>query len=107
MYALGLSSSLFLLYLAMKTMEMSIVDTAYTGIGVVGTVVAGILFWAIKRATRRLPLCRCWSHPSSRSRPPAIARSWLGARRQPAVQPSQDAVSCAHSFGQRIGLVGQ
>ncbi|QOZ84503.1 hypothetical protein DXT74_16295 [Chromobacterium sp. Rain0013] len=50
LYALGLSSSLFLLYLAMKTMEMSIVDTAYTGIGVVGTVVTGILFWGDKKS---------------------------------------------------------
>lgn len=91
----------------MKTMEMSIVDTAYTGIGVVGTVVAGILFWGDKKSHKEFASLSLLVASIVALKTPAIARSWLGARRQPAVQPSQDAVSCAHSFGQRIGLVGQ
>lgn len=54
MYALGLGSSLFLLYLAMKTIDMSIAYAAYTGIGVVGTVVTGILFWGDKKSYKKL-----------------------------------------------------
>lgn len=54
LYALGLISSLFLLYLAMKTIDMSIAYAAYTGIGVVGTVVTGILFWGDKKSYKKL-----------------------------------------------------
>ncbi|MBN3003123.1 quaternary ammonium compound-resistance protein SugE/paired small multidrug resistance pump [Chromobacterium alkanivorans] len=54
MYGLGLGSSLFLLYLAMKTIDMSIAYAAYTGIGVVGTVVTGILFWGDKKSGKKL-----------------------------------------------------
>ena len=52
-YAAGLSASLFFLYLAMRQIDVSIAYTSYTGIGVVGTVVSGILFWGEKKSVRK------------------------------------------------------
>ncbi|CAM4257898.1 DMT family transporter [Kerstersia similis] len=52
-YALGISTSLSFLYLAMRSIDMSVAYTAYTGIGVIGTVLAGILFWGDKSGARK------------------------------------------------------
>lgn len=52
-YAVGLSSSLLFLYLALRQIDVSIAYTSYTGIGVVGTVASGILFWGEKRSIKK------------------------------------------------------
>ncbi|NHC61913.1 DMT family transporter [Paenalcaligenes suwonensis] len=52
-YGLGLSSSLYFLYLSMRTIDVSIAYTAYTGIGVIGTVVSGIILWGDKGGARK------------------------------------------------------
>lgn len=52
-YGVGLSTSLYFLYLSMRTIDVSIAYTAYTGIGVIGTVVSGILLWGDKGGLRK------------------------------------------------------
>ncbi|GAB1255438.1 DMT family transporter [Desulfovibrio falkowii] len=52
-YGLGLTSSLFFLYLALRQIDVSIAYTSYTGIGVIGTVASGLLFWGEKRSFRK------------------------------------------------------
>ncbi|WP_221767977.1 MULTISPECIES: DMT family transporter [Stenotrophomonas] len=54
LHALGMSSSLYLLYLAMNTIDISIAYAAYTGIGVLGTVVVGMAFWDEKASLRKI-----------------------------------------------------
>lgn len=41
--------SLYFLHLAMRQIDMSIAYSAYTGIGVIGTVITGIIFWGESR----------------------------------------------------------
>ncbi|MEL7630488.1 SMR family transporter [Pectobacterium aroidearum] len=45
LYILSLSSSIFFLYLAMREIDISVAYAAYTGIGVVGTLTTGVIFW--------------------------------------------------------------
>ncbi|CAK7021529.1 DMT family transporter [Kerstersia gyiorum] len=52
-YALGISTSLSFLYLAMRSIDVSVAYTAYTGIGVIGTVLAGILLWGDSAGLRK------------------------------------------------------
>lgn len=45
LYCISLTSSLLLLHMAMKDIDVSVAYAVYTGIGVVGTILMGILFW--------------------------------------------------------------
>ncbi|EAQ5803286.1 hypothetical protein QHJ03_004025 [Salmonella enterica] len=53
-YILGICSSLYCLYLSMQYIDVSIAYAAYTGIGVIGTVAFGMLFWQESRSKRKL-----------------------------------------------------
>lgn len=54
MHVLGMSSSLYLLYLAMSSIDVSIAYAAYTGIGVIGTVIIGMTLWGEKASSRKI-----------------------------------------------------
>ncbi|WP_043970248.1 MULTISPECIES: multidrug efflux SMR transporter [Acinetobacter] len=53
LYLLSLTFSLFLLHLAMKTIDVSISYAIYTGIGVIGTILMGILFWGERKSIEK------------------------------------------------------
>ncbi|EKU50880.1 EamA-like transporter family protein [Acinetobacter sp. WC-323] len=53
LYAISLSSSLFLLHMAMETIDVSIAYAVYTGIGVVGTILMGVFFWNERRSLEK------------------------------------------------------
>lgn len=53
LYLLSLSSSLFLLHLAMETIDVSISYAVYTGIGVIGTILMGIFFWGERKSIEK------------------------------------------------------
>lgn len=54
LYCISLSSSLFLLHMAMKSIDVSIAYAVYTGIGVVGTILMGIFFWNERKSFEKI-----------------------------------------------------
>lgn len=52
-YLSSLTSSLYFLSLAMRELDMSISYAAYTGIGIVGTAIYGMLFCGDKKSVSR------------------------------------------------------
>lgn len=53
-YIISFSISLFLLYIGMKGINISVAYAAYTGIGVVGTVIIGIVFLGENKSLLKL-----------------------------------------------------
>lgn len=52
-YVISLTLSLYFLHLAMKTIDMSVAYAAYTGIGIVGAALCGVLLWGDKKSLAR------------------------------------------------------
>lgn len=55
-YVASLTSSLYFLHLAMRTIDMSVAYAAYTGIGIVGAALCGMVLWGDKKSIQR---CIC------------------------------------------------
>lgn len=53
-YIFSLSTSIYFLHLSMKTIDASVAYAAYTGIGVIGTVLSGILFWSESKSIKKI-----------------------------------------------------
>jgi multidrug transporter EmrE-like cation transporter len=53
LYIASLSSSLFLLHIAMKNIDVSISYAVYTGIGVTGTILMGVFFWGERKSIEK------------------------------------------------------
>lgn len=53
LYIVSLSTSLFLLHMAMKNIDVSISYAVYTGIGVIGTILMGIFFWGERKSVEK------------------------------------------------------
>ena len=54
LYGMALSTSIYFLHLAMKSVDASVAYAAYTGIGVMGTVLSGILFWGERKSRKKI-----------------------------------------------------
>lgn len=52
-YTASLTSSLYFLHLAMKSVDMSVAYAAYTGIGIVGAALCGMLLWGDKKSIQK------------------------------------------------------
>ena len=54
LYGMALSTSIYFLHLAMKSVDATVAYAAYTGIGVMGTVLSGILFWGERKSRKKI-----------------------------------------------------
>jgi multidrug transporter EmrE-like cation transporter len=53
LYIIAISSSLYLLFLAMREIDISIAYAVYTGMGVVGTVLMGMFLWGEQKSLEK------------------------------------------------------
>lgn len=54
LYIVAISSSLYLLFLAMREIDISIAYAVYTGMGVVGTVLMGMFLWNEQKSLEKV-----------------------------------------------------
>ena len=54
LYIVAISSSLYLLFLAMREIDISIAYAVYTGMGVVGTVMMGMFLWGEQKSLEKV-----------------------------------------------------